>query len=88
MKIKDIIWTPDRIEHIKSKHGISCEEVEEVCGQGYVVRRGRERRYLIYGQTENGRYLLVVLKPESNGKYKVITARDMNDKERRLYLRR
>lgn len=87
MKIKGLIWTSDRIEHVE-QHGISVEEVEEVCQTDYWIRRGRRRRYLAYGQTESGRYLLVVLKPESGGKFKVITARDMTDSERRLYRRR
>ena len=88
MRIKGLIWTSDRVEHIRKKHGISCREVEEVCEVGYWIRRGRKDRYLVYGQTESGRYLLVVLKPESIGKFRVITARNMTDDERRIYLRR
>jgi hypothetical protein len=88
MKIKGLIWTSDRIEHIKERHGIYCDEVEEACELGYWIRKGRENRYLLYGQTENGRYLLVVLEYEFDGKFKVITARDMTDSERRLYLGR
>jgi len=88
MRIKGLTWTSDRIEHINEKHGICCDEVEEVCEAGYWIRRGREGTYLVYGQTEEGRYLLVVLKSESAGRFKVITARDMTDSERRLYLRR
>ncbi len=88
MKIKGLIWTSNRIKHINEKHGISCDEVEEVCEAGYWIRRGRGGTHLVYGQTDDGRYLLVVLKIESAGKFKVITARDMTDNERRLYLRR
>jgi uncharacterized DUF497 family protein len=88
MKIKGLIWTSDRIEHIRERHGIYCDEVEEACELGYWIRKGQENRYLVYGQTENGRYLLVVLKLESNGIFKVITARDMTNSERHLYLRR
>ena len=39
MKIKGLIWTSDRIEHIKKRHSISREEVEEVCEIGYWIRR-------------------------------------------------
>jgi uncharacterized DUF497 family protein len=88
MRVKGLVWTFDRVEHIRERHGISCTEVEEVCEAGYWIRRGRRGRYLVYGQTDSGRYLLVVLKPESAGKFRVITARDMTDNGRRLYLRR
>ena len=50
MKIKGLIWTSDRIEHIRQKHGIYCDEVEEVCESGYWIHKGRENRYLTYGQ--------------------------------------
>lgn len=40
------------------------------------------------GQTEDSRYLMVVFTIPKLGKAKVITARDMNNRERRLYKRK
>ena len=40
MKIKSIIWIPEVIEKIESKHGVSVEEVEEIFKPGTNYRRG------------------------------------------------
>lgn len=53
-----------------------------------MVLRGRRGRYLAYGRTEAGRYLLVVLIQRGRRIVRVITARDMTDRERQFYLRR
>ena len=38
MKIQEFVWLEDRVNHI-SGHGITPDEVEEVCfGQAYVQR--------------------------------------------------
>jgi len=47
--------------------------------------RGEEKLYYILGKTLGGRYLFIVVKPRGKGKAKVITARDMNDLEKRRY---
>jgi uncharacterized DUF497 family protein len=49
--------------------------------------RGREGRYLAYGKTNGGRFLLVVW-IFKNRRTKIITARDMTKKERQFYRRR
>ena len=48
------------------------------------VMRGKEGRYLAYGKTRGGRLLFVVwvLRHRTT---KIITARDMTQKERRFY---
>jgi hypothetical protein len=44
MKIWQIIWPEDRIEHI-IRHNVTPEEVEEVCfGQAFVQRAKSERK--------------------------------------------
>lgn len=72
------------LQKIESKHGVSFDEVEEVCSSRHHPRRGRAGLYLIFGQTEAGRYLLVVLAPRGQGVWKLVTARDMTRQERRL----
>ena len=91
MKIKSIIWLPEVIEKLDVKHDVIVEEVEEVFELGPVFRRGPrgkrqgENLYKAYGQTETGRYLFIVFIHKLNHKALILSARDMTDKERRLY---
>ena len=88
MRIDEFIWPEDRIEHI-ARHGVTPEEVEEVCFGKALVRRpksdGESPVYYILGQTVAGRYLfcVVIRFPDGNG-YPV-TAREMTAKEKRRY---
>ena len=73
------------LDKIESRHGVTLDEAEEVCLGVPRVRRGREGLYLIYGQTDAGRYLLVVLADAGLGIGRVVTAREMTVAERRLF---
>ena len=74
------------LDKIESKHGVTFEEVEEAClYEGRHVRRGRVGLYKLFSQTANGRYVLVVLANLGRGCWRVATAREMTDSERRLY---
>ena len=88
MRILEFIWPVDRIEHI-ARHGVTPEEVEEVCFETAFVERARSQGlnpvYYVLGQTEGGRYLLCVVIQFPDGKGYPITARPMTDKERRRY---
>jgi len=91
VKIRSIIWLPDIIEKLEVKHGVTVEEVEEVFELGAVYRRGSrgkrpgENLYKAYGQTTAGRYLLIVFIYKLDRRALILSARDMTDKERRLY---
>ena len=88
MRIEAIIWPEDKIEHI-AQHGVTPEEVEDVCfGKPWVLRaksEGESPVYYVLGQSEAGRYLycVVIQFPDGNG-YPV-TAREMTAKEKRRY---
>lgn len=84
MQITEIIWTNKRIEHI-ARHKVSVEEVEEVLFYSPFVLRTRQKKYIVLGQALSGRYLFVVIAKISKGKVEVITARDMEVKERKLF---
>ena len=86
MRIDDLEWTSDRIEHI-AKHGITPEEVEEVFATVSTVKRARGGVYEAWGQTESGRYLLVVFRYLGHNRAWPITARDMDENEKRLLRR-
>ncbi len=91
MKIRSIIWLPEIVEKLEVKHGVTIEEVEEVFNLDPVYRRGPrgkrrgENPYKVYGQTETGRYLFVVFIYKLNRRALILSARDMTEKERRLY---
>lgn len=74
------------LDKIESKHGISFVEVEEAClSDERHVRRGREELYKVFSQTSAGRYILVVLVNLGGGNWRVATAREMTESEKRLY---
>jgi len=76
------------LEKIESKHCISFAEVEEAClSDRRHVRRGREGLYKVFSQAAAGRYLLVVLVDLGGVNWRVATAREMTDSEKRLYAR-
>ena len=88
MYISTFDWDEKNEEHI-SKHGVSIYEVEEVilfCEPLY--QRGREGKYIAYGVTEERRYLFMVFVIKDTGRIRVITARDMNRREKSYYKKR
>ena len=87
MRIDDLEWTLDRLEHV-ARHFISSEEVEEVFASPPVFKRGRGGVYEAWGQTESGRYLLVIFRYLGHNRAWPITARDMDENEKRLFRRK
>lgn len=87
MWIEDLIWDESNIEHI-AWHRVECHEVEEaIRGNAWFKRGLGKKRYYAYGQTREGRYLFVVLDREYDNYFYVVTARDMDDSDKRLYRR-
>lgn len=75
-------WDEFNIEPI-ADHGVEPYEVEEVLDDdALIVRAGRDR-YAAYGQSDSGRYLLVVFAKKSDQRIRVITARDLTDAEKK-----
>lgn len=86
MIIKRLIWDDWNIAHI-ARHHVEPEEVEEVCQGKHLLEKGRNGLYSVIGQTEDGRYLIIILAPRSSSFYPV-TARDADDKEKRRFKRK
>ena len=82
--IKGFIWDDENVAHI-ARHAVSPDEVEEALVGDAVVLRGGDDRYLAYGRSENDRWLFAVYVTRSRGRVRVLTARDMTDREKRLY---
>lgn len=89
--IKDIIWLETIVEKLAWKHRLLPHEVEEVLsGKCRIFKResGKvegEHLYNALGKTKAGRYLSVFFIRKLNDKALIITARDMNARERRRY---
>lgn len=86
-------WDDNNSEHI-ARHGVEPEEVEEIvyedCHASWIVharRRGiRETRWMVFGQTCGGGYLVAVIAPyPRRGVWRAVTARDMERHTRRRY---
>jgi len=88
MRINAFIWPEERIEHI-ARHGLTPEEVEEVCFGKSLVRRakseGENPVYYVLGQSGAGRYLFGVIIRFPDGSGYPVTAREMTAKEKRRY---
>jgi uncharacterized protein len=72
------LWDEWNIDHI-AQHDVEPVEAEEVGSHLLYVERWRER-YLTWGVTTEGRFLLVVYTRKSSGRY-IISARDMESGE-------
>jgi hypothetical protein len=93
MVISRIIWKAQFVEKLAAKHGVSVMEAEEVLRSNPHLRkvsRGHvkgEHVYAAYGQSAAGRYLIVFYIRKLTGALLPISARDMEDAERRYYER-
>jgi len=85
MKIKGFQWDQTNSQHILQRHGVTPAEIEEIFIGSPVFRKTYQGRRIALGQTEAGRYLLVVFLPVGEGRVRVISARDMEDNEKRYY---
>ncbi|RJQ31179.1 MAG: hypothetical protein C4589_02045 [Peptococcaceae bacterium] len=92
MNIFEFIWNDDIINHI-IKHNVTPEEVEEICfGIPVIIKskqapKGINTIYYALGHTESGRYLFIAFIYFKRGRAMVVTARDMDQKERKYYRR-
>jgi uncharacterized DUF497 family protein len=88
LKIRELIWPKDRVDHI-ARHGVRPEEVEEACFGRSLVQRakssGENPVYYVLGQTASGRHLFCVVIRLPDGKGFPVTARSMTRKERRRF---
>ncbi len=91
VKINELIWPQDRVDHI-ARHGVTPEEVEQVCFGNPLVERAKSRGenpvHYVRGQTDAGRYLLCVIIVLPDAKGYPVTARDMTEREKQRYRQR
>lgn len=80
-------WNEENLDHI-ARHGVDQDEAEAVLDHHPFILRTADQKYLAYGQTDEGRYLLVVFIRKPGPRIRVISARDLNDAEKRRLRRR
>lgn len=91
MKINGITWLERIVEKLLIKHHITPDEVEQVFANNPQYRRlekGKvegEHVYSAYGRTDTGRYVTVIFILKIKKNALVISARDMDKKERKEY---
>ncbi len=91
MKIVGFIWLENVVEKLEVKHNVFPEEVEEVIVAKPKIKKMNkghfkgEDVYRALGQTETGRYLVVFFIHKLTNEALILSARDMDRKERRNY---
>lgn len=91
MNIDDFIWLPDITEKLIVKHGITQNEVEEVFFNKPRFRfvekgfRNQEDVYSALGQTDSGRFVIVIFIYKDKNLALILSARDMDREERKRY---
>lgn len=85
---REILWTEASEAHI-ARHGVQPEEVEDaINARPVLTRRGRHDTTEVFGSTTTGRSLVVIVASALDGRWYVVTARDMTDNERRTFRRK
>lgn len=89
LDIRQLIWEPEvNVAHIRDKHGLTQDEVEEACQGAATVEEGYAGRVRLVAPTRSGRMLAVVLAPRPDvgeGFFYPVTARPASRQERRRY---
>ena len=94
MLLDNIVWLPQVIDKLDWKHNVSPEEVEETLLSKPMFRKVQkghipgENLYAALGCTDTGRYLIVFFIYKPYHEALIISARDMDNKERRQYERK
>ncbi|HEV7474981.1 MAG TPA: BrnT family toxin [Pyrinomonadaceae bacterium] len=94
MNIEGIIWLRSVIDKLALKHHVEIHEVEELFASEprfrYVEKgeRVNEDVYMALGRTDAGRYLTVLFIHKKEKEALILSARDMADKERKMYGRK
>jgi uncharacterized protein len=94
MRITRVIWLRDIVDKLEWKHQVAPDEVEEIFANQPRYRRiarghvQDEDVYGAFGQTDSGRCVSVFFIKKPQNAALVISARDMDNRERRYYEQR
>lgn len=82
MVIRKLVWDEWNIDHI-ARHNVEPEEVEQACMSKNVFTKAKSGLYRLIGQSNDGRYLTILLAPRFGSSFYPVTARDSDKKEKR-----
>ena len=83
--IHTLVVDEHRLEHI-ARHGVTIEEVMEIVSGDYVHIQGHHDRWLLIGQTSQGRFLTIVVGARTQSRtFGLVTARPASREERNFY---
>ena len=79
-------WDEANEEKLLRRHGVSAIEAEQCFLNRPSIRRNGNS-YLLMGQTDAGRMLLLVFQRKTGNRIRVYSARDLMDDEKAVYRR-
>jgi uncharacterized DUF497 family protein len=83
--IRDFEWDDRNLEHIAEHEVDDCDVEFVILFDEPHFRGAANEKYAAYGVTQEGRYLFVIFCVKGEGLIRVITARDMAEREKRYY---
>lgn len=87
MKPANFEWDEENLTHV-GRHSVEPDEAESVLDNDPLILKTTDRKYLAYGKTDDGRYLLVVFIRKSGPIIRIITARGLTAGEKQRLKRR
>ena len=93
LRIDELHWDDNNVDHLWRSHAVNPDEVEEIIfgiedePPVFLVRRDGDG-YVMYGETGSGRLLKMVGELVGTGRFRVFGAMDMDEAERRAYRKR
>jgi uncharacterized DUF497 family protein len=87
VRIGELEWDDDNVEHI-ARHNVTPKEVEDVCFSLHLSERAGIGRYILSGQSAEGRCLNVVIDRIGQGLFRPITAFEMSEGYKRKFRKR
>jgi len=80
-------WSYSVANKLILKHRLTPDEVEQVFS-GKTFTRSHRGVYVTLGKSYSGRLIVVVFKKVNSKSIKIITARDMTKKEKKLFVKK
>ena len=87
MIIGELEWDDENAGHI-ARHNVTPEEVVDVCYGLHLSEKAGGQRYILSGQSANGRYLNVVIERIGKRLFRPITAFEMSESYKARYKKR
>lgn len=86
--VKGFEWDKGNADKNFIKHNVTTMEAEEVFFTSPVILKVQDNLYYIYSRTLEGRYLFSVFLVKPDRIIRIISIRDMDEKEKRFYKRK